>query len=103
MQKLALPLALAVALVLAGFLFTEARDIRVMLRDLIPKDETTNVRLMEPQQVMLTKTWCNQECGTVMVKTTFREQGHGNETYEQFVARHNDAVAALMALCPENC
>lgn len=68
----------------------------------IPKPETHTVKIMEPQEICLTKTWFSSACGEVTVKTTYREQGHGNETYEQFVARHMAAIAGMMMLCPED-
>lgn len=97
-----LPLSLAVNVLAIGSLIVMQFHLARAVSE-IPKSETNRVEIMEPQQICLTKSWCSTACGQVEVKTCFREQGHEGESMQQFVARHNAAIATLMALCPEDC
>lgn len=92
------PLALAVSVLAMGALIYQIQTVGELAKR-IPNHETQEVRLVNPKETCLTKTWCSKECGEVVVKTC-REAG---ETAEEFRDRHLAEIAEMMEVCPEDC
>lgn len=92
--------ALSILLLSVGLVLWQVHGIAsVVERGEHPLEVNTTMQ-MPPQNVHLMKEWDSPGCGHVVVETWYRDQEHPNETYAEFVARHNTAVAAMMVLCP---